>query len=246
MLGPLLFIIYDDTKVGIQINNIADCEQLQLCIDNMLAWSGDWKMSFNIPKCKVLHTGLHNLRFKYKMNDQLLAKVDMEKDVGINITSTLKPSEHCKIASRTAMKVLFQLLRAFTYRDKKVFLKLYITYVRPHVEFAAPVWSPWLSKDVIALERVQEKFVKNVQGLHNHTYQEKLHELGILSLENRRKYLDIVECFKIIHCFTNVDRRLYFELVSDSNRRPTRATLCPVNIVVQRCNLEVRRNFFNI
>ena len=148
VLGPLLFIIYiddidqcanainmirkfaDDTKVGNHVINFADCEQNPLSIDNMLAWSRDWKMTFNISKCKVLHTGHRNLRFDYKMNGQLLAKVAMEKDVGIHITNTLKPTEHCKVAARTAMKVLFQLLRAFTYRDKKVFLKLYITYVR--------------------------------------------------------------------------------------------------------------------
>ena len=94
------------------------------------------------------------------------------------------------------MNVLFQLLRSFSYRDKKVFLKLYITYVRPHLEFASPVWNPWLRKDIKLLERVQLKFVRNVQGLRTTEYRDRLNELGILSLENRRLYLDLVETFK--------------------------------------------------
>ena len=251
VLGPLLFIIYiddideckgqidilrkfaDDTKVGNTIRSISDNHELQTCIDNMLNWADKWKMDFNIPKTP------------YYMNNQPLAVVESEKDIGIYVTHNLKPSEHCRLAARTAMTVLFQVLRAFSYRDKKIFLQLYITYVCPHVEFAVPAWSPWLAKDVKAIERVQEKFIRNVQGLRGTTYQDKLNELGILSLENRRNYLDLVECFKVIHGISNVTREGYFELVSDRSRRSTRYSECPLNIVINRCNLDIRKFFFN-
>ena len=167
-----------------------------------------------------------------------------EKDIGINISDNLKPSEHCKIASRTAMNVLFQLLRSFSYRDRKVFLKLYVTYVRPHTEFASPVWNPWLQKDIKLLERVQEKFVKNVQGLRATEYRARLSELGILSLEDRRLYLDLVETFKIIKGFDNVKCVDYFTLISDVHRPMTRTNDSPLNIVPSRCNLDIRRHFF--
>ncbi len=39
--------------------------------------------------------------------------------------------------------VLGQLTRAFTYRDRHIFKKLYVQYVRPHTEFSVQAWSPW-------------------------------------------------------------------------------------------------------
>ena len=32
---------------------------------------------------------------------------------------------------------------------------LYKSVVRPVLEYVTPVWNPWLSKDVLALEKVQ-------------------------------------------------------------------------------------------
>ena len=58
----------------------------------------------------------------------------------------------------------------------------------PHL-LGAPGWL----KTLKIIERVQEKFVKNVHGLSANTYNERLKELNILSLENRRIYLDLVE-----------------------------------------------------
>ena len=158
---------------------------------------------------------------------------------------TLKPSDHCAKAAGTAMGVLFQLLRSFHYRDKKTFVSLYKVYVRPHLEFAVPAWNPWLKKDVEVLEKVQKKFIKNITGLNSVTYEERLKEIGMLDLSNRRLYLDLVETFKIIHGITRIDRSDIFELVRDRQRRATRSNDCPLNIIVKRCSLDIRRNFFS-
>ena len=142
------------------------------------------------------------------------------------------------------MSVLFQLLRTFHFRDKNIFVKLYKTYVRPLLEFSAPVWNPWLAKDTDILERVQRKFVKNVSGLQGRSYEDRLIELELLSLSDRRIYLELVEVFKIVKGLTNVDRMSLIELNCDSERRATRAAECPVNIVKKRCNLDIRKYFF--
>ena len=96
---------------------------------------------------------------------------------------------------------------------------------------------------MVAIEKVQKKFVKNITCI-NGTYIEKLAMLKMLTLENRRKYLDLVETYKIIKRLTRVDSNEIFELVGDNPRRNTRSNDCPVNIVVKRCNLDIRRHFF--
>ena len=88
-------------------------------------------------------------------------------------------------------------------------------YVRPHLEFASPVWSPWLEGDIQVLENVQKRFVKMISGLTSNTYNDKLRELGILSLMNRRKYFDLVETFKCVRGYSNVKYKNWFMLVKD-------------------------------
>ena len=223
VLGPLLFIIFindidlcatliailskfaDDTKSGNNSDNIIDRENLQKCIDNLSGWANTWGMEFNSSKCKVLHFGRNNIEHQYTMNGTNLQQVSMEKDIGVHITNNLKPSEHCKVISQTAKGVLGQLLRSFMYRDKVVFKNLYTTYVRPHLEFSSAAWSPWLAKDINMLEAVQEKFVKNVTGLKGKSYEDKLVELGLMSLKDRRVYIDLIETYKIIYCISCTD-----------------------------------------
>ena len=116
-----------------------------------------------------MHVGRHNPRYDYFMGGQKLATTEEEKDVGVYVTSNLKPSRQCHIAATRATAVLNQLRKNFHYRDRRTFLKLYKQYVRPHLEFAAPAWSPWLQGDQDELERVQEKAVKMVSGLSDKT-----------------------------------------------------------------------------
>ena len=46
--------------------------------------------------------------------------------------------------------------------------------MRPHLEFAAPAWSPWQRGDIDILENVQERMVREVSGLKSRTYEERL------------------------------------------------------------------------
>ena len=51
-------------------------------------------------------------------------------------------------------QVLGQIARAFTYRDKVHFIKLYKVYVRCHLDYAVQSWSPYLQQDINVLEAV--------------------------------------------------------------------------------------------
>ena len=118
-------------------------------------------------------------------------------------------------------------------------------YIRPHVEFATPAWSPWLDKDKQVIEDVQKRFVRMVSGLRSTSYEDKLKELGILSLENRRRYFDLIETYKCIKGISNVKYRTWFTLVGDMVRRETRGSSSPLNIVPNRSRLDIRKHFFS-
>ena len=91
-----------------------------------------------------MHVGRGNSETNYLMNNQVLSKTEKERDIGVIIHKSLKPSLQCKEAARKANGVLTQIARSFHYRDRKTFLNLYTTYVRPHTEFSTPAWNPWL------------------------------------------------------------------------------------------------------
>ena len=93
-------------------------------------------MAFNVQKCKVMHVGSKNKQYEYSMNNTVLVKTVKERDLGVVMSATLKPRVKCAKAARTAQTVLSQISRAFHFRDRHVFLKLYIQYLRPHLEFA--------------------------------------------------------------------------------------------------------------
>ena len=78
-----------------------------------------------------------------------------------------------------------------------MFLDLYKTLVRPHLEYAAPIWTPLYEKDSIMLENVQRRATRLVKALSGLTYQERLLELGLPSLEYRRLRADVIEVYKI-------------------------------------------------
>jgi hypothetical protein len=93
-------------------------------------------MEFNVSKCKVMHIGHANQKHHYYMNCQQPEKSEEERDIGVMITSNLRPSAQCAKAARTAQGVLGQITGAFHYRDRHVFMRLYKQYVRLLLEFS--------------------------------------------------------------------------------------------------------------
>ena len=72
-------------------------------------------------------------------------------------------------------------------------MRLYMQYVRPHLEFAAPAWSPWTRNDIDCLEKVEKRAVSMVSGLEGHDYEDRLKELGLDTHEERRLQIDMTQ-----------------------------------------------------
>ena len=192
------------------------------------------------------NVGRNNPRYEYKMGGTKLRSVEEEKDKGVTVHHSLKPSTHCKKISDIASAVLRQLSKNFHFRDRHVFRKLYIQYVRPHVEFASPAWSPWNETDKAMIEKVQIKAVNMISGLVGRTYEEKCSELGLDTLKERRKKQDLLQTYKICSGKDRVSPDQLFERVGDNPGRETRFTADPMNIMVRRSRLDIRKNSFAI
>ena len=264
ILGPILFAIYindleeniedtvsllkkfaDDTKLAQQINSEADKAALQSCLNQLWNWTDVWGMKFNTKKCHVLHLGKNNPHFTYSLGNSQLDSVTEERDIGVIMTGNLKPSRHCENVVHTANRVLNQVLKTFSYRNKHVLPKIFTTYVRPYLEFAAPAWNPWLEGDIKMIEQVQIKMVNQIQGLQGSTYTEKLVELGLDSLQTRRAKLDLIQTYKIVHNHDRVEKDTWFKLINIDRPHRTRLAQAGLCLESKRAKTDLRANFFS-
>ena len=93
---------------------------------------------------------------RYTLYGNELDHVFEEKDLGSIIDMELTFEEHVATKVKKANGILGLIRRSFSFLDGNLFKKLFTFFVRPHLEYAIPVWSPHLHKQVKMLESVQE------------------------------------------------------------------------------------------
>ena len=256
VLGPILFLIYindlddsitsnvlkfaDDTKLFRKVNTDGDKQHLQNDLDRLVKWSEKWQMLFNFGKCKCLHTGHRNLNVNYKMGDTVLGTTVKEKDLGVTISADMKVSEQCGIAASKGNQILGLIRRNITYKGKKLIIPLYKAIVRPHLEYCIQAWRPYRKKDIDTLERIQRRATKMIPELRDLSYEERLKECGLTTLETRRLRGDQIEVFKILNGYENIDRNMFFSLKKDSRTRGHE-----VKLVKDQCRLDIRKHSFS-
>ena len=220
VLGPLLFVMFindlpdevlsdmylfaDDTKILKKVDSKTDALQLQSDINAMERWSNNWLLSFHPDKCHVLTFGkMENIKYahRYKLNGEELEHVFSEKDLGVIMDSDLTFEEHILDKIKKANSILGQIRRSFTYLNPKLLRQLYVTFVRPILEYAQVVWSPKLRKYIDLIEKVQRGATKLIEGFKNLSYQERLRRLNLTSLEYRRTANDMIEIYKHFHLY---------------------------------------------
>ena len=211
VIGPLLFLIYindllddissggklfaDDAKIFRKIKDIRDRDILQEDLRKLQSWSSKWLLQFNEEKCKVMHISLRktNPRFEYQMNDVPLTETAVEKDLGVYVSEDWQSSAHTAKAANKANQALGRIRRTLTSMNKTMFMKVYPSMVRSHLEYAAQAWSPRLRKDIVMLEKVQRRATKMIPECREMEYEQRLEYLGLTTLEERRRRGDLIQ-----------------------------------------------------
>ena len=254
VLGPLLFLLYindlvdiipseahptlfaDDLKLFSDTTPLFNSASssgissplLQDSLNKLLFWTQLWQLPISIPKCSVLSISNSKLLIprSYFIGSHQLPQVTNCSDLGVVINNQLTFSCHILSTVKKAYIQSALISRCFLSRDAHNLKLAFCTYVRPILEYASPIWSPYIQKDITLLENVQRRFTKSISKLHNLPYTTRLHSLDIPSLSCRRIQTDLATVYRILHHHTFLEPSLYFTSRLSSITRGHPFTLC--------------------
>ncbi len=104
--------------------------------------------------------GTRNQKFDYKMNGVKTESVQYAEDLGVMLASNLEFSRQCKDTVGKANRMPDFIKRNFPFKIKDIILPLYISLVRPQLEYVVQFWSPNHTKGIAKLEAVQRRTTK--------------------------------------------------------------------------------------
>lgn len=214
-LGPLFYCAYlydiadcfnlsnhilyaDDKKIYYRVKNQNDCDAIQSDLNNLSIYYKNNNINVNVNKCQCISFTRKRkpIVFSYHLNNVVIERVDVVKDLGILLDSKLLFNQHIDMIAEKAYKNLGFVLRSCqSFTDPIAIKAVYYAYVRSILEYARPIWSPQYMVYISRLERIQKIFVNNLNYLlrkSTRSYTDGCRQNNLLTLEERRISLDML------------------------------------------------------
>ena len=227
ILGPLLFIIFvndlaslplptnsklimyaDDIFLLHPLSSTQDLASIQLSLIqlslNLISnWLSINHLQVNPTKSKFIYFSFkHQSSFdslpSLKLGNTPISRVYSYKYLGLIFTCTLSWLVHINQAISKAKRLLGLIYRQFYhYSSSSTLLSLYITIVRPILEYGSTIWDPLSTALSTSVGKVQFFALKIISKTWSTSYSNLLSSVNISSLEHRRRSAKLLLFFKL-------------------------------------------------
>ena len=262
VLGPILFLIYvnhvvtnlkcnykifaDDVKLYLthQSSLLVAEEVLQSDIDMLVETSASWGLLMNVEKCKCIRFSPGSrLCYQqgpspYNIGVNAINYTANHTDLGIIVDNTLKFHKHIQKVVNTCNAMTTNIFSSTVCRDSEFLMNIYVSYIRPKLDYCSNIWNTGYIGDIRILERVQRRWTRAVRGLENMNYGDRLKQLNLFSVQGRLLRSDLITVWKVFNGKCAISPDQLFNLTT----LPTRGHR--FKIYKPRHNLEVRRRSF--
>ena len=211
--------------------DLADISTLQTGVDNASSWARSWHGEFSPSKTIALHIGSSSPLY-LAMDNQQIAERMVHKHLGVHISKDLKWHHHISVViSMGRQRAGLLRLMAKTF-PRYVVSKLYLSYLRPCLEYASPLWHGALTnEEVMTLERLQASVARTILKMPWDTpKQVLLKEMDWPTLRWRRAVASMVQLHSFLyHARSTPMSALLFPFSSSVTKRSLRK---PFNLVL--------------
>ena len=207
-----------------------------------------WGLNFSVPKCVTMRfrrgredlSALGSLSV-YNMAGADLSVVESAGDLGILVDSSLRFHAHIRQIVAKAWGLANNLLPSTLCRSSEFMRNVFITHIRPLLEFSSSVWNTGYLGDSVLLESVQRRWTKHIDGLRDLEYADRLERLNLYSVKGRLLRADLIKYYKIFHDLSPISPVDLFILSPVSRTRGHRFKILKPHISV-----ESRRRYFSV
>ena len=218
ILGPLLFLVYindivedihsairlfaDDTSLYIIVEDpLRAADQLNSDLAKIHLWANKWLVSFNPSKSESIIFSRKQIKPFHppvKMNQQQISEVNSHKHLGLIFSNDCTWHEHLDyIKTKAWHRVNIMRKLKFTL-DRKSLQTIYISFIRPLLEYADVVWDNCTQYEANELEQIQNEAARIVTGATKLvSIQSLLSETGWESLTSRREKHKLILYYKM-------------------------------------------------
>ena len=261
VLGPMLFLLYinditdnlsnlarlfaDDTSLSYSGDDFITMESdINSDLQALDEWAKTWLVDFNPKKTQALvisNIPVPNMNIKF--SNESVELVKNHKHLGVTLSSNGNWTEHIDNIVKSALKQVNVLRKLKFTLSKQALANIYLSFIRPVMEYACEVWDGCFEREVEKLEKVQLEAARIVTGLTRYANKDALYfETGWDSLQNRRENRKLTTFYKLHNrCCPDYLVTCLPPLVSDVNTYNLRNS---EDYIPPRCRLRVSVNSF--
>ena len=133
----------------------------------------------------VLHLGKYDRLLQYASDGCRIDTAQNVSDLGVDIDCNLIYDTHINIIIGKTYARVSVFFNGFASSSQLILRQAFITYVRPVLEYASSVWSPYLLKHINDIEKLQKRFTGYIYSIPHLSYPERLAAIDLEPLELR-------------------------------------------------------------